>query len=103
MKREQGTGWAAKRETFVPSPRPCDGPIPARSPRSFGLRTGPAPEAPRAEITLPAAAPGGVPESALKDLPREAHRALDLIRTGGPFPYGGDGTVLGNRKRLLPA
>ncbi|MDI9613656.1 MAG: hypothetical protein QM330_11525 [Acidobacteriota bacterium] len=62
-----------------------------------------APEAPRAEITLPAAAPGGVPESALKDLPREAHRALDLIRTGGPFPYGGDGTVLGNRKRLLPA
>lgn len=36
-------------------------------------------------------------------LPRQAQETLELIREGGPFPYGKDGTVFGNRERLLPA
>jgi len=39
---------------------------------------------------------------AVSDLPPEARRTLDLIRGGGPFPYEKDGTVFGNRERLLP-
>jgi ribonuclease T1 len=36
------------------------------------------------------------------ELPREARETLALIRAGGPFPYRRDGTVFGNRERLLP-
>jgi ribonuclease T1 len=35
-------------------------------------------------------------------LPKEARQTLELIRRGGPFPYRQDGTVFGNRERLLP-
>jgi ribonuclease T1 len=38
----------------------------------------------------------------LRQLPREARETLALIRAGGPFPYDKDGTVFGNRERLLP-
>ncbi|HMS81246.1 MAG TPA: ribonuclease [Burkholderiaceae bacterium] len=38
----------------------------------------------------------------LRQLPREARETLALIRAGGPFPYAKDGTVFGNRERLLP-
>ncbi|WP_375140996.1 ribonuclease domain-containing protein [Ideonella alba] len=38
----------------------------------------------------------------LSDLPVEARRTDSLIRAGGPFPYAKDGTVFGNRERLLP-
>lgn len=37
------------------------------------------------------------------ELPPEARETLALIRRGGPFPYDKDGTVFGNRERLLPA
>lgn len=43
--------------------------------------------------------PTPVVESAL---PAEAQQTLRLIRSGGPFPYSKDGTVFGNRERLLP-
>jgi ribonuclease T1 len=46
---------------------------------------------------VPAAA-----EVALHELPREARETLARIRAGGPFPYAKDGTVFGNRERLLP-
>ncbi len=46
-----------------------------------------------------AAAIGEVPVEAL---PAQAQRTLDLIRQGGPFPYRKDGSVFGNRERLLP-
>lgn len=39
----------------------------------------------------------------LADLPPEARQTLALIKRGGPFPYRKDGTVFGNRERLLPA
>ncbi|HJV97356.1 MAG TPA: ribonuclease [Albitalea sp.] len=39
---------------------------------------------------------------ALADLPKEARTTERLIRAGGPFPYPKDGTVFGNRERVLP-
>lgn len=38
----------------------------------------------------------------LKQLPPEARQTHVLIHSGGPFPYRKDGTVFGNRERLLP-
>lgn len=48
-----------------------------------------APTAPSAEI-------------ALADLPPQGRETYKLILQGGPFPYEKDGTVFGNRERLLP-
>lgn len=42
-------------------------------------------------------------EIAVAELPAEARDTLSLIRRGGPFRYRQDGTVFGNRERLLPA
>ena len=39
---------------------------------------------------------------ALSALPKEAQQTQRLIQAGGPFPYSKDGTVFGNRERLLP-
>lgn len=36
------------------------------------------------------------------DLPVQGQTVLRLIESGGPFPYEKDGTVFGNRERLLP-
>ena len=56
---------------------------------------------PTAAATAPsAAAVGSVCHSAL---PSQAHDTLDLIETGGPFPYDQDGTVFQNREALLPS
>jgi len=44
----------------------------------------------------------GVPAVALAELPAEGQRTYRLILQGGPFPYEKDGTVFGNRERLLP-
>lgn len=35
-------------------------------------------------------------------LPSQAHDTLDLIDSGGPFPYDQDGTVFQNREGVLP-
>lgn len=43
-----------------------------------------------------------VPQVRMEQLPPEAHATLRLIERGGPFPYRRDGTVFGNRERLLP-
>jgi len=42
------------------------------------------------------------PTLLVTDLPREGQETYQLIRKGGPFPYEKDGTVFGNRERLLP-
>jgi ribonuclease T1 len=39
---------------------------------------------------------------ALAELPAEARQTQERILNGGPFPYARDGTVFGNRERLLP-
>ena len=44
-----------------------------------------------------------IPTVSLSALPAQAQQTEKLIRTGGPFPYEKDGTVFGNRERLLPA
>lgn len=41
-------------------------------------------------------------EISATELPREAHETLQLIKQGGPFPHARDGSVFGNRERLLP-
>lgn len=43
-----------------------------------------------------------VGEVSFEQLPAEARRTLELIKTGGPFPYTQDGARFGNRERLLP-
>lgn len=49
-----------------------------------------------------APSPGSASEVNVGQLPVEARRTHQLIRDGGPFPYSKDGTVFGNRERLLP-
>jgi len=39
----------------------------------------------------------------LAELPREGRQTYERIRMGGPFPFEKDGSVFGNRERLLPA
>jgi ribonuclease T1 len=58
-----------------------------------------------ASVALPGHAREAMPEPAavaLADLPPQARQTEQLIRAGGPFPYAKDGTVFGNRERLLP-
>ncbi|GAB3436141.1 guanyl-specific ribonuclease [Actinophytocola sediminis] len=43
-----------------------------------------------------------LPVRALSELPDEAGGTWRLIERGGPFPHEEDGTVFGNRERLLP-
>ncbi len=38
----------------------------------------------------------------LAALPPEAQQTARLIRAGGPFPHSKDGSVFGNRERILP-
>lgn len=44
----------------------------------------------------------GLGDVELSSLPSEAQATDRLIRSGGPFRYGKDGMVFGNRERLLP-
>ena len=39
---------------------------------------------------------------ALQDLPPQGQTTYALILEGGPFPYDKDGSVFGNRERILP-
>ena len=56
-----------------------------------------------AAVTLPAGArQAPFPEVSVEQLPAQARNTLALIRQGGPFPYRKDGTVFGNRERLVP-
>jgi ribonuclease T1 len=48
-------------------------------------------------------APGAPATISLAELPRQGRETYELIRQGGPFPYDKDGSVFGNRERLLPA
>ena len=56
-----------------------------------------------------AQAKGSVPRDeasatiALSELPPQGRETYALIREGGRFPYEKDGTVFGNRERLLPS
>lgn len=45
---------------------------------------------------------GGARKVALAELPAEARQVQQLIKAGGPFAHDKDGSVFGNRERLLP-
>ncbi|MBT9465127.1 ribonuclease domain-containing protein [Hydrogenophaga sp.] len=50
--------------------------------------------------TLPGTNAAALAESGL---PMQGRQVMELIRQGGPFQYEKDGTVFGNRERLLPS
>jgi ribonuclease T1 len=45
---------------------------------------------------------GGISAIAVSELPAQGKQIYALIHRGGPFAYDKDGTVFGNRERLLP-
>ncbi len=47
--------------------------------------------------------PPPVAQVSLAELPQEAQATERAIRAGGPHPYRKDGSVFGNRERILPA
>ncbi|MGE5161341.1 MAG: ribonuclease domain-containing protein [Betaproteobacteria bacterium] len=47
--------------------------------------------------------PAAIAEVRIDELPVEARQTLERIKRGGPYPYRKDGSVFGNRERLLPA
>ncbi len=57
---------------------------------------------PAADARLPGMLRGDDGTISMSALPPEARNVLAAIRRGGPFPYAKDGTVFGNRERLLP-
>ncbi len=61
----------------------------------------PAP-APTTSTAYVVAAPAAIDTCALSSLPSQAADTLDLIHSGGPFPYRQDGTVFSNREGILP-
>jgi len=56
----------------------------------------------QAEIEQPGIERARLEQVRIEQLPPEARATLRLIERGGPFPYSRDGTVFGNRERLLP-
>jgi ribonuclease T1 len=57
---------------------------------------------PAPELTYSAPATTALPTCALSSLPSQAADTLDLVHSGGPFPYPQDGTVFQNREGILP-
>lgn len=53
-------------------------------------------------VTAATAATTSVGSVCYSALPSQAHDTLDLIDSGGPFPYDQDGTVFQNREGVLP-
>jgi ribonuclease T1 len=47
-------------------------------------------------------APSGIDTVELSSLPPEAQRTIQLVRSGGPFPFRRDGVIFENRERRLP-
>jgi len=59
-------------------------------------------------VTTGAGARGPAPAGptmtvSVAELPRQGAETYRLILQGGPFPHEKDGTVFGNRERMLPA
>ncbi len=47
--------------------------------------------------------PAALQTVARAELPAQAQTMMTLIEQGGPFKYDKDGTVFGNREKILPA
>jgi ribonuclease T1 len=61
----------------------------------------PTPPHPASSYSVPQSA-AAIDTCALSSLPSQAGDTLDLIHSGGPFPYDQDGTVFSNREGILP-
>jgi len=48
-------------------------------------------------------ATAALPTMARAELPAQGQTMMTLIEQGGPFKYDKDGTVFGNREKILPA
>ena len=46
---------------------------------------------------------GGLETIQLTQLPSQGRATYQLIQQGGPFPFDKDGSVFGNRERILPS
>ena len=57
----------------------------------------------RRATATPTVALSGLPTIQYDKLPVQARDTIELIQSGGPFPYRQDGAVFQNRERLLPA
>ena len=57
--------------------------------------------APWAQAKDPASG-GDLAVMSAAELPPQGQATYEKIRSGGPFPYEKDGTVFGNRERILP-
>jgi len=57
----------------------------------------------QARSTVDSSLRGSSPTVRVAELPSQGRATYELIRAGGPFPFDKDGTVFGNRERLLPA
>ncbi len=55
-----------------------------------------------AQARTPEKPQDSLPTVALASLPEQARQTYDRVLSGGPFPYRKDGSVFGNRERLLP-
>jgi len=94
------TAEAEPTPTSTPTPTPTEDPTGATgsdTPSPSYSQTTQAPD------DMPATDPdSGLPYVALGDLPPEAAQTVDLIDSGGPFPYDKDGSTFGNYEGLLP-
>ncbi|MBO1331260.1 ribonuclease [Streptomyces sp. VRA16 Mangrove soil] len=62
-----------------------------------------APAAASVTSVSPLAAAASFGDICYSDLPSQAYDTLDLMASGGPYPYAQDGTVFKNAEGLLPA
>lgn len=60
------------------------------------------PSSPQPPVSSGATPASGLATVTVADLPAEVAATLALIDQGGPYPYDKDGSVFGNRERLLP-
>lgn len=56
-----------------------------------------------ASVLHTACAEQAASQVSLAQLPVQARTTYERIHNGGPFPYDKDGSIFGNRERLLPA
>lgn len=85
MMRKSGSGWRhALTVVLLGLASAVSAPVSARGPSPADAKT--------ADTTIAAA-----------QLPSQGRDVLTLIRQGGPFRHDKDGTVFGNRERLLPS
>ncbi len=91
---DPGSGFTSAR-SGLPTSTGTTTPLP--SPGSTPASTRPTPAPPAA--TEPAS---GLPFVYLGDLPPEATETVELIDSGGPYPYEADDDTFGNYEGLLP-